>query len=77
MKDGDIYEGQTRYHGKLYKFKVIEYEKITFKNELKNIIKPFSHNLKLKTLEGNTMMVSGQTIVLYQRDIMIGGGIIS
>ena len=71
LKEGDIYEGQTRYHGEIHKFKVIEYKEVL---QIKNIIK---YKLLLETIDDKTLMVSGQTIVLYDGDLMIGGGIIA
>ena len=62
LKINTIYQGQTRYHGALHTFKVLEIN--------------FKYILTIEILEENTIMVLGQTLVLYDNDIMIGGGII-
>ncbi len=66
---GKEYEGQTRYHGPLYKFKILEISKNNTINNDTDII------LSLETIDKNVLYVSGQTLVLYQGDIMVGGGI--
>lgn len=58
---GNIYEGQTRYHGTIYKFKIDSIEE---------------NKLGIEILDNNTLMVPGQTLVLYIDELVIGGGII-
>ena len=62
LKINTLYEGQTRYHGALHTFKVLEIN--------------FKYILTIEIQGSDTMMISGQTLVLYDNDIMIGGGII-
>ena len=60
IKKDEEYKGQTRYHGPIYKFKILEIG--TF--------------VKLETLDNYALIAPGQTLVLYDGDIMLGGGII-
>ena len=62
IKVNEIYQGQTRYHGPISNFKVLNIEALN-----KDILIAGDQNLLLS---------AGQTLVLYDGDTMLGGGII-
>ncbi len=78
--EGQIYEGQTRYHGEIHKFKVLDYQMSLEEDDIMTLDEDteinFKYILTIEIQDSNTLMVSGQTIVFYDGEIMIGGGII-
>ncbi len=81
LSQGSIYQGQTRYHGPLNNFKILDYEMTLEMDDIMNLPDDnkeisFKYILTIEVCDENVLMVPGQTIVLYDGQIMIGGGII-
>ena len=81
LKENNIYEGQSRYHGPIHNFKILDYEMTLGMNDIMNLDDDnkeisFKYILNIEVQDENTLMVPGQTIVFYDGNIMIGGGII-
>ena len=66
--ENKVYACQSRYHGPLSKIKILEISKA---DSDKNII------LNIEILNKDMLLVSGQTLVIYDDNMMLGGGIIA
>ncbi len=67
IKEGEVYEGQTRYHEPISDFKILNF--INKKEEDRLY-------LEIEPLNKDILLVAGQTLVLYDGGTMLGGGII-